>query len=938
MKNFRLKQALELSRKQAVALLLSSILILVLAFLFEASHQYNEVKSNFDEKVSTLLLQQQQIEKRTDILLNSLSQYYATSLIKSNREFEHFAKGLYKHSDAIHAIGFAELISKKDAFDFEQIQHQKGFESFKIGSKGLFKQETPNTSRELLPISIITPLSPFHSIYLSEDLFSLPGVAKNFKKAAQANQTHTELLQSANTKYFYTLTLLPVYLNDPSDLSSKQRQQQVKGAVFIILPIEQIIVNNIKAQFPSQHIFFSSPLPTHTSPLFSQMNHLEHKGLKVTHTLEFPLEKPFSIVSSQANTQLNLIKHWYVTELRLLPLLASLATALIIYLSIVFLSILVYRYTQHLQQTQNRLVRIIATSQDAVIVTNKKGYIQVWNPVASQLFGYSEQEALGQCIMLLIFDHPEPLSPDDPVQEKKLFQEFSTIFGLNNFQSDNHKLEIRLHTRSGKKITAEVAISILNNLGHAQDIEVSLFIKDMTYQRQTEAEIKQLAYFDPLTNLENRTYFKSQIEQIILENTYDQFALLFLDLDGFKQVNDSLGHSVGDELLVVISKRIVNTLRGTDRDTHICRFGGDEFVLMLGGVNQDQVPTISLRLLRQIERLVKFQEDELKVSGSIGIALYPQHGSDVDTLLRHADTAMYQSKDSGKNTYSIYNDVMEERLSKRLLLEKHLRRAISFNEFALVYQPKIDILTGSVVGVEGLLRWSNPVLGLVPPDEFIPIAEESNLIIDIGNWVAEHCIEQLSQWKETSYKELHIAINVSSQQLQHPDFLQSISSMMKSNHLSPSLLEIELTERTIMSNAEENIRRFNEIRAQGFELSVDDFGTGYSSLSYLKKFPLSILKIDKSFVDGLPVDDEDVSIAKAILSLAHNLNMRVVAEGVETPEQLVFLKDLSCNLAQGYYISRPLSIEALETWLTDHKEGFYPPNTVNRLYFNHELF
>ena len=923
MKNFNPKNALNLSHKQLTVLFASSIIVLVIAFIAEVSHQHGEAKTTFNHSIDQLIQEQKQAEKRTTILLNSLSQYYETNLIKSSHEFESFAKGLYDHTSKIYAIGFANYLPKEQKIAFEQHKQQQGYESYQIKAKGLFEQERPNHSHHHLAVSMITPLDPVHSTYLSEDLFSLSDFAEKFIHSTQTNQAGSQLLQFSQNKQFYTLAFKPIYLNKPTLLSQSERQNQVRGAVFIILPTEAVLFSQIQALSPTQKLSLTSKLAVDKTPMLSQLIQTDPKQLLNFFPFKDQFDRQTTLISTQPETQINLSRYWYLEELQVIPLISSMLIALVLYISVVGFAILIFRYTQNLQHTQNRLMQIITTSQDAVIVTNKDGYIKVWNPVASQLFGYSEEESLGQCLMLLIFYHSHRTLPKNAEEEKNLIQNFWHTFGLEHYKNSQQKVELELHTQLGQKIIAEIAVSILKNDKKQDNIEVSLFIKDMTYQRQTEAEIKQLAYFDPLTNLENRTFFKSQVEKYIEQNKYSKFAFLFLDLDGFKQVNDSLGHSVGDELLKVISKRIVHTLRGVDRDTHICRFGGDEFVLMLGHVDEEQAPKVALRILKQIERVVKVKDDELQVTGSIGIAFFPQHGNDVDTLLRHADTAMYQSKDSGKNIYSIYNDDMEERLSRRLLLEKHLRNALALEEFSLVYQPKIDLSTGQVTGVEALVRWNNPVLGFVSPDDFISIAEESNLIINIGSWVANRCIEQLITWKNTPFEDLHIAINVSSQQLQHPFFLEQVSTMMEEASLPTHLLEIELTERTIMSNAKENILRFNEIRERGFELSVDDFGTGYSSLSYLKKFPLSILKIDKSFVDGLPYDEEDVSIAKAILSLAHNLNMRVVAEGVETQEQLEFLRNLHCNYAQGYYISRPITIDALETWLSANSNNFY---------------
>jgi diguanylate cyclase (GGDEF)-like protein/PAS domain S-box-containing protein len=717
-----------------------------------------------------------------------------------------------------------------------------------------------------------------------------------------------------------SLFFKPVYLSNPKHLNAAERQRQVKGVAFIAIPTEKILLEfaqkhfahqplRIQANFKSNQTQFSKViLDTLPAKVYSL------PGLKQTFTSALGLNL------SNPNSTLNITLFWPLSELKTTPIIVSSLLALALYGLVMLILLLAIRYTKNLQQAQNRLSQILYTSQDAVIVTNQQGYIQEWNPEASRLFGYSQEAALGQCIVCLIFENPDNLDPSTHASEAALIDIFTNNLNLKHQQGHANRVEVTLRTQTGERLTAEVATALLNV---QDDLEISLFIKDMTYQRRTEAEIKQLAYYDPLTKLENRTHFKSQVEQIIHQQRFEKFALLFLDLDGFKQVNDTLGHSVGDELLVVISKRITHTLRSSERDTHICRFGGDEFVLMLGHVGETDAPAISLRLLAQIERLVKIKEDDLHVSGSIGIALYPQHGQDVDTLLRHADTAMYQSKAAGKNTYSIYNDLMEQDLSKRTQLEKHLRHAIRNQEFSLVYQPQIDLKTGMVVGVEALIRWNNPILGHVPPDEFISIAEESNQIIAIGDWVAQTCINQLSAWKNSQFDYLHIALNVSGVQFEHPYFLETIRVMMNQANISRHLLEIELTERTIMGNVTENIARFNNIRAEGFGLSVDDFGTGYSSLSYLKKFPLSVLKIDKSFIDGLPDDDEDVSIASAIINLAHSLNMQVVAEGVETLGQLDFLKRLNCNKAQGYFISRPLTIEQLEPWLQRHKQGFF---------------
>ncbi len=911
------RQAMRISGQQMLFSLGGAILCIVVALGWQAYQQYQSAEMVFESQLASFIQQHALNTKRSDTLLNALSQHYASEPIKSDEKYGNFAQGLHENSQQIYAIGIAHLLSTTQIPLFEFDRHSQGYESFKIEAKQAFIQETTAASDQHLAISVITPLTPERSIYLGEDLFSMPDIEAKFQSNTATNQIFTETVQSAWNGEIISLAFKPVYLSDPKSLNAAERHKQVKGVALIIIPTEKLFLEQLQQLFPNQNMTIKMVLQSGTQTYSKTLVQWTHQNStlwpsRFSATLNPP---EFS-----QNGKLLIEQQWDFTELNLWQLVVSGLFTLLIYSFLVTALALTLRYTRNLQQAQNRLAQIITTSQDAVIVTNKNGYVQVWNPEASNLFGYREAQALGQCIVCLIFENPDQLNPKIAKQEQALIDIFLGSIDLQRQIGKSNRKEVNLRHHSGENIIAEVATSILDL---HDDMEISLFIKDITHQRRTEAEIKQLAYFDSLTGLQNRTYFKKQLEDIISDKRLDKFSLIFLDLDGFKQVNDSLGHGIGDELLKVISSRITHTIRELEPDAHICRFGGDEFVLMLGNMNKYTTAQVSKWILEQIEKIVKINDDELQVSASLGIAFYPQHGKDVDTLLRHADTAMYQSKASGKNTFSVYNDAMEEHLSKRLLMEKHLRHAVRLNEFSLVYQPKIHLATGKVVGVEALIRWKNPILGHVMPDEFIGIAEESSLIITIGNWVAQTSITQLKNWQGTPYEDLHVAINVSGVQLEHPHFLETVRQMMMMANLRSALLEIELTERTVMSNAEENIARFNEIRAEGFGLSVDDFGTGYSSLSYLKKFPLNILKIDKSFVDGLPDDDEDISISTAILNLSHNLKMKVVAEGVETEEQLMFLKKLQCDMAQGYFISRPLPIHELELWLTKHQNGFY---------------
>jgi diguanylate cyclase (GGDEF)-like protein/PAS domain S-box-containing protein len=920
------------SGTQKLLILLIAIFTLGIASVINISSQYNEDKAVFESKTQALHQLHNLNQKRTETLLDALSEYYTAQVVKSQNDFRLFAKGLLGENIDNQTIGLAKLIPRSQKEQIELAQYSRGYESFKITDSGLFKEQKPNLKQAFLTIITITPLDPKNSIYLSEDLFSIPEMVSKFAAATQTNQPQTLTLTEARSGRLQQLSFQPIFLTSPSQLSHEQRLKQVRGVAFLIQPVEETMLQQVSQFFPLEDISirFTSSSDKETqvfSELTDQHNHnLIDKILNLTFHFDMPIN------NSASQPQLEISQHWCIKNIDLVSLGITLLLTLLGYFVVTALILTMVHYTRNLQQMQNRLSQILGTSQDAVIITNEKGYILDWNPGAERIFHFKKEEAQGHPIVSLIFTNKE-ISPDLPKNAHVLIQKFTKTFHLSTLKGKTQKSEAILYNKFGDEIITEISRAFLNVNGK---IEISLFIKDITYQRQTERAIKKMAYFDALTQLENRSYFKESIDKIIHDHPEKKFALFFMDLDGFKQVNDTLGHSVGDELLKVIAKRIQGTLREGKDHNHICRFGGDEFVLMVDGMDESKSSHISLRLLNQIQRMIKIEQDELQVSASIGIAIYPEHGIDVDTLLRHADTAMYHSKELGKNTYSIYNNAMEENLEERILIEKHLRNAIKKNEFFLVYQPQINLKTGRIIGVEALIRWRNPVLGFVPPDKFIPIAEDSQLIIHIGEWVTQTCIAQLQAWKNTPFSNLHIAMNVSSVQFENPHFLDFVNKMMSNAQIHNHLLEIELTERTVMNNVDSNIHRFNQIRANGFGLSVDDFGTGYSSLSYLKKFPLSILKIDKSFVDGIPTEEEDISIATAILNLAHSLNIQVVAEGVETVEQLQYLQSLQCDFVQGYYVSRPLPVKDLEDWLTNNNANFFDTNPMPPIKQTHE--
>jgi diguanylate cyclase (GGDEF)-like protein len=387
------------------------------------------------------------------------------------------------------------------------------------------------------------------------------------------------------------------------------------------------------------------------------------------------------------------------------------------------------------------------------------------------------------------------------------------------------------------------------------------------------------------------------------QRSREQLAVLFLDLDHFKNINDTLGHRIGDELLVEVGNRMVAATRKEDT---VSRQGGDEFVVILPGTDADGAAYVARKLIEMIAHSVKVEQYELVVTPSIGIAVYPSDGEDFETLSRSADTAMYRAKQDGRNTFRFFTPEMQEHSARSLRLEGGLRHALARGELQLFYQPQLSLVDGRVVGAEALLRWRNPDLGEVMPAEFISVAEDSGLILPIGEWVLRTAIQQMKAWMDAGLAPMIMAINLSAAQFRHAHLPELVTRALADEGLAPEFLELELTESVAMDDPLAAIAVMDELRACGVRMSIDDFGTGYSSLSYLKRFQVYKLKIDQSFVSDLSADPESKAIVRAVISLADSLGMRTIAEGVETEEQLNFLREQGCHEVQGYYYSRPL--------------------------------
>ncbi|OGT89927.1 MAG: hypothetical protein A2286_06350 [Gammaproteobacteria bacterium RIFOXYA12_FULL_61_12] len=555
---------------------------------------------------------------------------------------------------------------------------------------------------------------------------------------------------------------------------------------------------------------------------------------------------------------------------------------------------------------------ILEAISNGILTYGENGRIQSANRAARTMFGYSPEAFAEQGIEALFSPAPnrEALFPN-PEHEPQFIICAQAI------------------SLDGRLFPVELKVSLVSVEGGS--IYIATLV-DVSERKRAQEQIEQLAYFDNLTHLPNRTLFEDRLRMAIesARRYEDPFCVMFLDLDRFKRINDTLGHVVGDRLLKQVAGRLRHSIRETDSVTRLAtsefsstlaRLGGDEFTLLLTRVrSNNDVARLGQRILENLRRPFRVDGQELAISVSIGVALYPNDGSDSITLLRNADTAMYQAKKQGRDKLIYYTSAMNATALMMLGLEAELRRALSLGQLEVFYQPKLAIPARKLVGMEALVRWRHPERGLMLPGEFLPVAEESGLIGPLSDWVLEQVCRQIQDWQARGLDPVQVSVNVSNQQFHSGRLVETVARVLDETGVDPQLLELELTENIVMEDVHSAMEMMAQLKEMGVVLSLDDFGTGYSSMSHLKRFPLDKLKIDRSFVKDIAADPDDEAIARSIIALAHSLNLRVVAEGVEKEEQLQWLEGKKCDEVQGYLFSRPVSADLAERQLTGHRE------------------
>lgn len=565
------------------------------------------------------------------------------------------------------------------------------------------------------------------------------------------------------------------------------------------------------------------------------------------------------------------------------------------------------RLEKEIKQSHEKYRLIADHSSDFIALIDHDGNFQYASPSFENLLS-NEMDMIERGSLF------QWIHPDDMDKIRHIIETFYTE------KADKvRQLEFRIQADDNTIIDVEANFDMIVNHTFSNEPLLLLVMRDIRFRKQIEEKIAQFAFHDSLTNLPNRRYFIDQLRQEIRYGKYhtSKMAVMFIDIDNFKFINDHLGHENGDLILVELAKRLLEIVGSHHL---VARSGGDEFVILLKDIRDPfEVANYAEKIVERFQQPISTFEKEWFLSCSIGISIFPDHGSNTELLLKNADAALFRVKEQGKNGYGIFNEKYENKSFERSLLENALRKALEHDQFFIEYQPKLNLLTGEIIGMEALVRWNHPELGRIPPKEFIPLAEETGLIVPLGIWILKTSCNQNKIWQEKGFKPLPISVNVSIRQLKDPKFIQKVKNILEETKLSPQYLELEVTE-SIFGDIHNAASILQSLRELGIQISIDDFGTGYSSLSYIKHLPIDMLKVDASFIQDIHKNEESKAIVKAIITLAETIGVKVIAEGIELQDHVKELTYSGCMLGQGYYFSKPLVTNDFEKFMYDNSK------------------
>jgi diguanylate cyclase (GGDEF)-like protein/PAS domain S-box-containing protein len=591
------------------------------------------------------------------------------------------------------------------------------------------------------------------------------------------------------------------------------------------------------------------------------------------------------------------------------------ATEFIINFSFLFLlGLLLLSYRRWKQEYNERkkdeeallsLRKAVENMQIGVTITNSKGIIIYTNPADAQIHGYSVKELIGK--EAKIFSPPEIRNPMTQPLRKRFRRESI------NVRKDGSIFPVYL-----------MSDLVMNSEGNV--FATVTTCEDISERKRNEETINNLAFYDVLTGLPNRSLFNDRLRQELAKaRRHNQLlAIVFIDLDRFKVINDTFGHNTGDMFLRAVSERLKGIVREVDT---VSRPGGDEFLLLFPDIAHiEAVTSIIKKIINKLSEVFTLSDKELYITASIGVSVFPENGNDAESIVKQADTAMYYAKEQGRNNYQFYTPAISTASAEKIKMESNLRKALQQNELLLYYQPQVDLIEGKIIGAEVLLRWHNEEFGLIPPSRFIPLAEETGLIKSIGEWLLRSACSQTKAWQESGFPTMLMSVNVSMHQFKDKSFIRLLRDVLQETNLDPRCLVLELTESALMENSALTISMLKELKLFGIDIAIDDFGTGYSSLSYLKYLPLSKVKLDQSFVQSLTINPNDEAISRAVIAMAHSLNLKVVAEGIENIDQLSFLRSHQCDEGQGFLFSKPVPENEFMELLTRYKDKSWIDN------------
>lgn len=871
-----------------------------------------DIRTDFSDQAHGIeRLASQRIHNLDTVLVSLAGLYHSTDGL-NQAELSGFAAEMLRAYPFIAKVYHLKWLHSQDIEGFLDDMREQGLVGYHLHGR---KLSSDGTRTHHLPVDLLEPMTPLTGRLLGHDFSGYSELMPAFDSAAATGRTiaRSGITLEGSERPVY-LAFKPIYLGRYPPDSVEERRAMLSGMVMLEVDAESLVSSlRIPSLFETsiEHAGTEAVRPLdmaeHRSARETRLSYSQDRGLRLSRDIHLDAYgTSLTLVLSRKVLfgRLNIVK----------PLLFwSLAVAILWLVRAVLASRRAAREQAEasaaaLAAQGARFSQVIDNAFDAVVTTDSDGKIVSWNQRATEIFGYASKDAEGKDLLPLIL-------ADEAVAEHQ--ELFHSIFDRGSESPASvRQLETRGKHSSGRSMPLELALTCSEANG---EFILSVFARDITQRKHTDRKIRQLAYYDVLTKLPNRQSFKDHASRAIKSAARFQRmgAVLYMDLDEFKRINDTLGHDIGDQLLIGVADRLRQQLRTSDQvsrddssricDEAMARLGGDEFTVLLSEIRHHlSASIVARRILKAIAKPFILEGHEVYVTPSIGIALFPDDGVTVDELLKNADTAMYHAKSIGKNNFQFYSEEMNARAIKRLKLEGELRKALDRGELYLNYQPQIDLKQGRIVAAEALLRWTHPEFGNVFPDQFIPIAEETGMIIEIGEWVLQEACRQNVAWQNAGLAPIKVAVNLSPVQFAQRNILEVVRKALTTSGLSPDLLELEITEGIIMHNIDETITTLQQLRRMGIYISVDDFGTGYSSLSYLKRFPITALKIDRSFVKDIPGDQDDAAITAAIIAIAHQLNLEVIAEGIETQEHVSFLQRHGCEVGQGYLISRPI--------------------------------